>query len=68
MGAAKRLQKWIWILIYGGMFSLALGLAMRRSDATLGSGIAALGAVLILAGALSIWARSRMKDNPKADP
>ena len=68
MGAAQRLQKWIWILIYGGMFSLALGLVMRRSDPMLGWGIAAFGAMLTFAGALLIWARSRMKHNPETDP
>jgi hypothetical protein len=68
MGAAQRIQKWVWILIYGGMFLLALGLAVQRSDAALGWGIAAPGAFLIAAGALLIWARSRMKDNPETKP
>ncbi len=68
MGAAQRIQKWVWILIYGGMFLLGVGLAVRRSDAALGWGIAVPGAFLIAAGALLIWARSRMKDNPEATP
>ena len=68
MGAAQRLQKWIWILIYGGMFLVALGLAMRPGDPMLGWGMAALGAVLIGTGVCMIWARSRIEDNPEPKP
>ena len=67
MTAAARVQKWVWILIYGGMILLALGLSVQRSDAALGWGIAAPGVVLIAIGIVLIWVRSRMK-NTKETP
>ena len=68
MLAAQRVQKWVWVLIYGGMFLVALGVAVQRSDAALGWGIVTPGALMIAAGALLIWVRSRMKDNPETKP
>ncbi len=68
MGAAERIQKWVWVFIYAGMFLVALGLAVQRSDAALGWGMAAPGALLIAAGVSLIWVRSRMKDNPETQP
>ena len=62
MSAAQRIQKWIWILIYVGMFLLALGLSVQRSDAALGWGIAAPGIAAIVIGLALIWLRSRMKN------
>ena len=62
---AARIQKWVWILIYGGMFLLALGLSVQLRDESLGWGIAAPGIALIAAGILLIWLRSRIKDSPE---
>jgi hypothetical protein len=62
---AQRLEKWCWILIFLGMILLPLGLAVQRSDATLGWGIAAPGILMIVAGIAMIWARSRMKNTKK---
>jgi len=67
MSTAKRLQTWAWVLIYAGMVLVALGLSVRRSDATLGWGIAGPGVTLIAIGIVLIWVRSRMKD-PKETP
>ena len=57
---AQRLEKWCWILIFLGMVLLPLGLAVQRSDAALGWGIAVAGAALVAIGVLLIWIRSRM--------
>ena len=62
---AQRLEKWCWILIFLGMILLPLGLAVQRSDAALGWGIAAPGILMIVAGIAMIWARSRMKNTKK---
>jgi hypothetical protein len=59
---AKRVGSWIWLLIYGGMFALALGLAVQRTDAALGWPITLVGALLIAIGIAMIWLRSRMHD------
>jgi glucan phosphoethanolaminetransferase (alkaline phosphatase superfamily) len=58
------LEKWIWILIYGGLFMLILGIATGRTDATLGWFMAVPGAAVALVGVVLIYVRSRLKDSP----
>ena len=58
-------EKLVWIYVYGGLILLGLGLSVRRSDAGLGWSIAAIGALVTVAGAVLIWVRSRMKDPPR---
>jgi threonine/homoserine/homoserine lactone efflux protein len=55
-------EAWVWILIYGGMLVLSLGLFVRRSDAALGWVLGVAGAVLVATGVLLIYLRSRMRD------
>lgn len=55
-----RLEKWIWILIYGGLFLVALGIATGRSEEALGWSIAVPGAVAAAVGVVLIYVRSRM--------
>lgn len=56
-----RLEKWIWILIYGGLFLITLGIATGRIDDTLGWLIGVPGAIAAVVGAVLIYMRSRMK-------
>jgi len=56
------LEAWIWVLIYGGLFGVVLGLAAGRADAALGWWLAVPGALAALAGALLIWVRARLGD------
>ena len=58
---ARRIEKWIWILVYAGLAVGGVGLAVRPGDASLGWGLASLGAVLVVSGATLVWLRSRMK-------
>ena len=62
--AIARLQKLIWVLIYGGLLTLVLGIAVRRTDASLGLKLMIAGMVLAEAGAVLIYVRSRVKDAP----
>lgn len=55
-----RLEAWIWVLIYGGLFAVVLGIATGRSDGSLGWSIALPGGVLTLVGIGLIWLRSRL--------
>ncbi|MFM9923005.1 hypothetical protein VLK31_08445 [Variovorax sp. H27-G14] len=55
-----RLEKWIWILIYGGLFVFILGIATARTDATLGWTIATPGGIVALVGFALIYVRSRL--------
>jgi vacuolar-type H+-ATPase subunit I/STV1 len=57
----QRLQRLIWVLIYGGLLTLVLGLSMQRSDDALGWSMVTAGALLALVGAVLIYVRSRMK-------
>jgi len=54
----------VWVLLYGGLIVVALGLSIARSDAALGWGIVAGGGVAAVTGAVLIYARSRMSDKP----
>ncbi|MDA7418025.1 hypothetical protein PGB34_16800 [Xenophilus arseniciresistens] len=63
---AKRQRHWIehltWVLIYGGLLMVVLGIATGRASEALGWSLAAPGAVAAAVGLLLIWVRSRMKD------
>ena len=62
MNIAK-LEKRVWVLIYGGIIAGAFGLSVQRSNEAVGWALAALGVVLILAGIVLIWVRSRIKND-----
>ena len=55
-----RLEKWIWILIYGGLFLVILGIASGRTDAAIGCLLAIPGAVATAVGIVLIYVRSRL--------
>jgi hypothetical protein len=57
--ALKRLQQLVWVLIYGGLLCLVLGLSMRRTDSALGWSLIGLGGLVALVGAVLIYVRSR---------
>jgi hypothetical protein len=59
--SAKRIATLTWVLIFGGILSLALGLVMSRSDAVLGWSIAGVAIVAVVVGVVLIWVRSRME-------
>ena len=54
-------EAWVWVLVYGGLLLLVLGLAVGRRDADLGGMLVLAGSVLAAAGALLVVVRSRMK-------
>ena len=71
---AKRIEKWIWPLIYGGLLLLSLGLFVwRRIDGT-GTGIGMswalvlIGVTGVVAGAVLLVLRSRLPDKPEVPP
>ncbi len=61
----KRLEQLIWVLIYGGLLVLALGLFMPRGEAGFGGLLIAAGAVAALLGAVLIVVRARRPDEPR---
>jgi hypothetical protein len=52
----------IWVLIYGGLLLVCLGVFVLRSAEGLGWGLIGVGAVAAVAGAALIVVRSRTKD------
>jgi hypothetical protein len=61
---SARLAIWVerltWTLIYGGLFSAVIGLAVLDRDAWTAWPLMAVGLLLALAGVVLIWVRSRL--------
>ena len=54
------LEAAIWVLIYGGLLTLIVGLALIRADTDLAGLLIAGGGTLAAIGVILIWVRSRM--------
>ena len=52
----------IWALLYGGLLSVGLGLAVSRSDAALGWGVVTAGGIVAAVGAALVYVRSKMTE------
>ena len=57
-----RLQALIWVLIYGGLLTLVLGLSTERTDDALGWSLVVAGGGVAAAGFVLIYVRSRLKE------
>ncbi len=55
-----RVQRLIWVLIYGGLLLLVLGLATRAADPATSWTLILLGTLAAVAGAILVWVRSRL--------
>lgn len=60
--STQKLEVAIWVLIFGGLVLLGLGIAVQRSDASLGWVMIAAGAIGAAVGVLLIVVRSRIPD------
>ena len=58
-----RLQALIWVLIYGGLLTLVLGVFTRRSDGPLGWSLIVVGGLVATVGVVLIYVRSRLKED-----
>jgi hypothetical protein len=58
---SQRLHTIIWVLVYGGLLTLVLGLSVQRSDDDLGWSMVAAGLVVALLGFALVFVRARMK-------
>ena len=56
------LEKWIWILIYGGLFLVILGISTGRTEPALGWSMVVPGTLVALVGFVLIYVRSRLND------
>jgi hypothetical protein len=67
MASAKtlvRIERLVWILIYGGLFALVLGLATLAGEPAFGWSLIVGGAFVAAAGVALIWVRSRLRETP----
>ena len=57
----QRLQTLIWVLIYGGLLTLVLGIATARIDNAVGVVLMVVGCVAAAAGVVLIGVRARLR-------
>ncbi len=55
-----RLQQLIWVLIYGGLLTLVLGLSVQRTDDVIGWFMVVGGGIVATIGFFLIYVRSRL--------
>ena len=60
----KQLQNLIWVLIYGGLLAVVIGLSVQRLDTALGWALAAGGLAIALIGMVLIFVRARLSADP----
>ena len=58
---APLVEKLVWVYVYVGMALLGLGLAVQRTDTTIGWTLVVIGSISIFIGIVLVWVRSRMK-------
>ena len=56
----RRIGTLIWVLIYGGLFAIGIGIALQRAAEPYGWGVAVCGAVVVVLGFVLVWVRSRL--------
>jgi hypothetical protein len=62
---ASTIETLVWVLIYGGLLVLSLGVFVSRGSVPLGATLATGGVVAVAAGIVLIVVRARIKDNPQ---
>ena len=60
----RRLEALVWVLIYGGLFALVIGLATSRRDEATGWALVLAGGLAAAVGAALIWLRARLRSDP----
>ena len=58
----RRIGTLIWVLIYGGLFLVGVGVALERSGESYGWTLIGAGMIAIAAGCVLVWVRSRMPE------
>ena len=58
--SAARVGVLIWVFIYGGLFVLAIGLALREVHGLLAGSVSIGGIAAVAVGIVLIWYRTRM--------
>lgn len=61
--ALARLESLVWVLIYGGLFALVLGIASHDETAIGGWSLSVLGTLATAAGIVLIFVRARLRED-----
>ena len=64
--APGRVERLVWILIYGGLIVFVVGVALSRGGLDYGWSVSVVGIVVAVAGVVLVYVRSRMADRPDA--
>ena len=56
-----RVERWAWVLIYGGLLAVVLSIFLARYERALADALQLGGVLAASGGAALIWLRSRMK-------
>ena len=62
MARAAALETWTWVLIYGGLLLLSLGLFLLRSAPGIGWTLVLAGPVLVAVGVVLIFLRAKLPE------
>ena len=62
---ASTVDTLIWVMFYGGLLTVGLGISVLRSDDGLGYGLIVAGVVMAAAGFALLYVRSRMNEPPQ---
>jgi hypothetical protein len=60
----EKLETWTWVLLYGGLLAVSLGVFVLLRGGLLGWPLVALGVVAVVVGLVFIVVRSRMSPPP----
>ena len=60
---ARRIETAVWLLIYGGLIVVGLGLAVQNNHGPIGWTLVGFGALAAAAGVMLIWVRSRINED-----
>jgi len=63
-GTLLWLDRLAWILVYGGLLTLVLGIATHNEHLVAGWSLGVIGSVLAAAGVVLIVVRSRLRETP----
>ncbi len=59
-----RIQRLVWIYIYGGLLAMVLGIFVARADIALARSMQGVGLFFMILGIVLIYVRSRLKETP----
>ena len=59
-----RIETAVWVLIYGGLFLVVLGIASHGDAAIAGWSLGVVGSIAVVAGVVLIYVRSRLVAAP----